>query len=60
MKLIITDIKKESDEALFSIRDRLYSMMEFLSPYTKEFYEVSNEYNDVCHELYVRGLAEDE
>lgn len=53
------DVKTLSDDALFSVRDRLCGMIKFLSPYSKEFYEVTNEYNDVCHELFVRGLAED-
>lgn len=53
------DIKNMSDDALFSVRDRLCGMIKFLSPYSKEFYEITNEYNDVCHELFVRGLAED-
>lgn len=52
------NLKKESDEALLSIRDKLYGMIKFLSPYSKEFYQVTNEYNDVCHELYLRGLDE--
>ena len=37
------------------MRDRLYSMMKFISPYGKEFYEVVNEYNEICRELYVRN-----
>ena len=37
------------------MRDRLYSMMKFISSYSKEFYEVVNEYNEICHELYVRS-----
>ena len=49
------DIKKESDDLLYSMRNRLYSMMKFISPYSKEFYEVVNEYNEICHELYVRN-----
>lgn len=49
------DIKKESDDSLYSIRDRLYSMMKFISPYSKEFYEIVNKYNEICHELYVRN-----
>lgn len=47
--------KKESDDLLYSMRDRLYSMMKFISPYSKEFYEVVNEYNEICRELYVRN-----
>lgn len=53
------DVKTCSDDALFSMRDRLYGMMKFLSPYSKEFYQIVNEYNDICHELFIRGLAED-
>lgn len=53
------DVKTWSDDALFSMRDRLYGMMKFLSPYSKEFYQVVNEYNDICHELFIRGFAED-
>ena len=49
------DIKKESDDSLYSMRDRLYSMMKCISPYSKEFYEVVNEYNEICRELYVRN-----
>ena len=47
--------KKESDDLLYSMRARLYSMMKFISPYSKEFYEVVNEYNEICRELYVRN-----
>ena len=49
------DIKKESDDSLYSMRDRLYSMMKFISLYSKEFYEVVNKYNEICRELYVRN-----
>ena len=37
------------------MRDRLYSMMKFISLYSKEFYEVVNKYNEICRELYVRN-----
>ena len=37
------------------MRDRPYGMMKFISPYSKEFYEVVNEYNEICRELYVRS-----